>query len=362
MKQRIPYLILITLVWLFATNPLYADDVTTKSWSLPKALEWQKQQGWLFGSNFIPSTAVNQLEMWQSETFDLETIDRELGWAENIGMNCMRVFLHHLAWQTDPKGFKNRVSRYLKIADKHHIKTIFVFFDDCWSPVYQAGKQPDPVPGKHNSGWVQDPGSLLGTDSLLLGVLKNYVTDILSTFRADKRIVLWDLYNEPGHGEHKNNSLPLLKQVFAWARELNPSQPLTSAAWKRSLKEITQFQLTASDVISYHTYDGPEEHQQFVDELLKYGRPMICTEYMARNNNSLFLNITPMLKQQHIGAINWGLVTGKTNTRYAWSKVIPDGSEPELWFHDIFYPDGKPYRQEEIDCLKSLTDTLTRKK
>ncbi len=347
--------LILSLILLFSIGQLSAGTKQANRWSVEKAQNWSAKQGWLRGSNFIPSNAINQLEMWQAETFDPATIDRELGWAENIGMNCMRVFLHHAVWQTDPKGFKTRMNKYLSIASKHNIKTMFVFFDDCWNATYHAGKQPDPVPGKHNSGWLQDPGDLLKQDSSLVTVLETYVKDILETFKNDKRIAIWDLYNEPGNGVHKNSSLPLLRKVFDWAREINPSQPVTSAAWKRSLKEITQFQIDASDVITYHTYDGPEDHQAFIDELKQYGRPLICSEYMARKNNSLFQNIMPILKKQNIGAINWGFVTGKTNTRYAWSKVIADGSEPELWFHDIYYPDGKPYRQKEIDCIKQLS-------
>jgi hypothetical protein len=355
MKQNILYLTFLTFSLSLGITGVPVSAKEAPRWSLEKVQKWNVRYGWLCGSNFIPSTAVNQLEMWQADTFDPVTIDRELGWAEETGMNCMRVFLHHLAWQTDPEGFKKRMDQYLQIAEKHGIKTMFVFFDDCWNPVYHPGKQPDPVPGKHNSGWVQDPGELPAKDSTLLPILETYIKDILKKFKNDRRIALWDLYNEPGHGEHKNQSLPLLQKVFEWSREINPSQPLTSAAWKRSLKEITRFQLEASDVITYHTYDGPKDHQAFVDELKTYDRPLICSEYMARNNNSLIQNIMPMLKKQNIGAINWGLVTGKTNTRYAWSKIIADGSEPELWFHDIFYANGKPYKQEEIDCIKSLT-------
>jgi len=134
-------------------------------WTEQEAQNWSAKVGWLRGSDFIPSNAINQLEMWQKETFDPATIDRELGWAESLGLNCMRVYLHHLAWQIDKEGFKDRMKKYLSIANRHKIKTIFVFFDDCWNPTYNSGKQPDPKPGIHNSGWVQDPGDLFNTDS-----------------------------------------------------------------------------------------------------------------------------------------------------------------------------------------------------
>jgi hypothetical protein len=324
-------------------------------WSTEKARSWAKDLPWLRGSDFIPSSAINQLEMWQAETFDSVTIDRELGWAENIGLNCMRVYLHHLAWEIDKDGFKERISKYLSIADRHGIKTIFVIFDDCWNPTYQAGKQPDPKPGIHNSGWVRDPGELIFTDPSVEKILENYVLDLLRTFGSDNRILAWDLYNEPGNSNYGNKSMHLLKQVFKWSREIKHIQPVTCGVWNNDLKELNAFQVSNSDIISYHNYSDVANHQKMIDTLKLYGRPMICTEYMARRNNSLFSNIMPVLKAQNIGAINWGLVSGKTNTRYAWDTPIPDGSEPALWFHDIFRKDGTPYKQEEVDIIKGLT-------
>ncbi|GET28032.1 hypothetical protein SD074_02340 [Prolixibacter sp. SD074] len=320
-----------------------------------QAQDWQDENNWLRGCDFIPSTAINQLEMWQAATFDTTTIDRELRWAEDIGMNCMRVYLHHLAWQEDKTGFKDRMNQYLTIAHRHGIKTIFVFFDDCWNATYHAGKQPDPKPGVHNSGWVRDPGDLLYQDSRLVDTLKVYVHDVLTTFKNDKRVAMWDLYNEPGNSGYGNRSLPLLEKVFQWGWEVRPSQPLTAGVWNRSLYRLNTYQVNHSDIVTYHNYEGPENHQAAIDTLKAYGRPLVCTEYMARRNNSLFKNIMPLLKREHIGAINWGLVTGKTNTKYAWDEPVPDGSEPKLWFHDIFRQDGTPYKQDEVDLIMSLT-------
>ena len=338
------------------TKPKGKDEKTVASvWSTEKARVWSKNQPWFRGSDFIPSTAINQLEMWQAETFDTATIKRELGWAENIGSNCMRVYLHHLAWETDSSGFKQRINKYLSIAAVHNIKTIFVIFDDCWNPTYKAGKQPDPKPGVHNSGWIRDPGELIYTNPAVAEILERYVKDLLRSFSSDKRILAWDLYNEPGNSNYRNRSLPLLKDVFKWSREINPSQPLTCGIWDNSLKELNSFQIQNSDIISYHNYSDAANHQKMIDSLKLYNRPMICTEYMARRNNSLFSNIMPILKAQHIGAINWGFVSGKTNTIYAWDTPITNGSEPALWFHDIFRKDGSPYKQEEVDIIKELT-------
>ena len=356
------YILIVIGLFAFATCEAKqkVKQMVPARWSEAQAQQWSKENGWLCGSNFNPSTAINQLETWQAESFDTTTINRELGWAEAIGMNVMRVYLHHLAWQVDKEGFKNRMKTYLDISGKHGIKTIFVFFDDCWNPNYAAGKQPDPKPGVHNSGWIRDPGDLLFTDATLDKTLESYVKDVLTTFKDDKRIIMWDLYNEPGNSDLNNKSLPLLKKVFDWGWAVRPSQPLTSAAYNgkenEKINEIKKFQLENSDIITYHNYGEPADHQIAIDTLKKYNRPMVCTEYMARKYNSTFSNILPLLKKQNIGAINWGFVTGKTNTKYAWGEVISDGSDPKLWFHDILYPNGKPFNQEEIDLIKRLTD------
>lgn len=364
MRKNQPFLILliVLIVTTFNCVAMKNEPVERAVWSNEQANKWHKQFGWLRGCNFQPSTAVNQLEMWQEETFDAETIDRELGWAETLGFNVMRVYLHHLAWLNDSLGFKKRINEYLSISSKHSISTIFVIFDDCWNPKYNAGKQPEPRPGVHNSGWVQDPGDAIYQDSArLYPVLEKYVKDILKTFAYDKRIIMWDLYNEPGNNmpglpSRGNRSMALLSKVFQWGRQINPAQPLTAGIWLPDLAEFNSFQIENSDVISYHCYENETIHQKLIESLLIIGKPLVCTEYMARSKRSLFKNIMPLLKQNNIGAINWGFVSGKTNTKYAWEKPMPDGSEPDLWFHDILRKDGTPYMPDEIILIKELTN------
>jgi hypothetical protein len=347
--------IFVVAILLFQCKPQKTVRAARDVWTPEQADEWYKSQTWIRGCNFIPSSAINQLEMWQAESFDTATINRELGWAAAIGMNTMRVYLHHVAWQIDSSGFKDRMNQYLDIASRHGIRTIFVFFDDCWNPVYASGKQPEPRPGIHNSGWVRDPGDILYQDTTLFVVLEAYTKDVMNRFSDDSRILFWDLYNEPGNSGYMNKSMNLLSKVFRWGREVNPSQPLTSAVWNIGLTDLNAFQLRNSDIITYHNYSNDSLHRQAIDSLRRYRRPLICSEYMARKHNSRFDNIMPLLKNENIGAINWGLVAGKTNTMYAWDEPIPDGSEPVLWFHDIFRKDGTPFKQEEVDLIKELT-------
>jgi hypothetical protein len=331
----------------------------TGPWTKEQAWQWSKQWGWLRGCNFQPSTAINQLEMWQADTFDPATIDRELGWAAGLGFNSMRVYLHHAAWNADRAGFKKRMAEYLDISQRHGISTMFVFFDDCWNPTFTAGRQPDPKPGIHNSGWVRDPGDLLlakpeSERAGLMALLETYMKDILTSFKDDKRIVLWDLYNEPGNSGYGDKSMPLVKKAFEWARAVNPSQPLTIGIWKHELKSLNKYQLENSDIITYHDYKDLATHQKNLDALKPRGRPMLCTEYMARHFDSTFQSIMPMLKRENVGAYNWGFVAGKTNTIFKWDDPRPNEAEPPLWFHDILRKDGTPYRQDEIDAIKAL--------
>ena len=331
-----------------------ATIAQSKIWSKQQANDWYKKQGWLVGADFLPSTAINQLEMWQAETFDSATIDRELGWAHNIGMNVMRVYLHDLAWQEDPEGFKNRMNRYLAISTKNQIKTLFTIFDDCWNPDPAIGKQPDPKAGIHNSGWVRSPSKTVHDDTTQWTYLEKYVKDVLTTFRNDDRVLMWDLYNEPGNSSYNETSMPLLKKVFEWAWAVRPSQPLTAATWYDN-KDFNTFQLANSDIITIHNYNDADNLEKELKEKAKLGRPIVCSEYMARPRNSRFQTHLPIFKKYNVGAINWGLVSGKSNTIYQWSKPIPDGSEPELWFHDIFRKDGTPYDKKETDFIKAIT-------
>lgn len=366
---------------LFFSSP---DAQARDRWSEAEAKEWYDAQPWLVGANFVPSTAINQLEMWQADTFDPKTIDKELGFAAAIGMNTMRVFLHELAWEQDPKGFKRRVEKYLSIADRHSIRTMLVFFDGCWNPNPKAGKQPDPVLGVHNSGWVQSPGWEVLKDPSSWGRLEKYITDIVTTFANDKRVLAWDVYNEP---ECRRKFLPmvnagikkLLPLAFQWTRNADPSQPITGGLFYgpyapiEEVSTVNKILLENSDINSFHNYDWPQEFEQEVKLLQTYGRPVITTEYMARNVGSTFDNILPIAKRHNVGAINWGLVDGKTQTKYPWGHLpcsfysvltdvngaylsLREECEPSVWFSDIFNKDGSPHRQAEIDLIKQLTN------
>jgi hypothetical protein len=324
-------------------------------WTAQQANDWYKTQPFLVGANFIPSTAINQLEMWQADTFDPATIDRELGFAESIGMNVMRVFLHNLVWEQDAEAYKKRIDQFLQIAEQHKIKIMFVLFDSCWNDDPKLGKQMDPVTGKHNSGWVRGPGTKRLFDSRTWAGLESYTKGVLTAFGKDKRVMTWDLFNEPSNSGYNDAVLPLLTKTFVWAQAVRPNQPIT-AGWWNEHPLSNELMLSQSDVITFHNYsDAAKLEAQIVEFQKKYGRPLICTEYMARTRNSTFETCLPIFKKYKVGAINWGLVKGKTNTIYAWDAPMPSGEEPKVWFHDIFRPDGSVFDPKETAVIKALT-------
>jgi hypothetical protein len=358
------------VLFLGLANSSYAQ---TARWTEETANDWYASQPWLVGSNYIPSTAINELEMWQASTFDPQRIDTELGWAQSLGLNTMRVFLHDLLWKQDSEGFKKRINIFLTIAQKHKIRPIFVLFDSCWDANPKIGKQHSPTPGVHNSGWVQSPGAAALKDPGEYPRLEAYVKGVVGAFANDKRILGWDVWNEPDNtnagsyasSEPRNKVelvLELLPRVFEWAREARASQPLTSGVWKEDwsapdkLGAMEKIQLSLSDVISFHSYDKPEVFEKRVLSLQQYYRPILCTEYMARGNGSTFQGTLPLARKYHVAAINWGLVAGKTQTYLPWDswKNPYTNREPKVWFHEIFRTDGQPYSQDEADFIRTI--------
>jgi hypothetical protein len=369
------FFLTVVCAWLLAA-PIalvaQASDEAAGRWSAERANDWYAKQPWLVGANFIPSDAINELEMFQAETFNPALIDKELGMAEGIGMNTMRVFLQDQLWQQDAKGFTKRLDTFLSIAAKHHIRPLLVLFDSCWETNPHLGPQHPPIPGVHNSGWVQSPGKERLMDRNVEPQLEAYVKGVVGAFAKDDRVLGWDVWNEPdnrGGDTVKDEAAKvarveeLLPKVFVWARAVHPMQPLTSGVWTGNWSDpakestTTKIQLAESDVISFHNYGWPEEFEARILSLKPLGRPLICTEYMARGNGSTFDGSLPVAKKYNVAAINWGLVAGKTQTYLPWDSWERPyvRQQPTVWFHEVFRQDDTPYRQGEVDLIRELT-------
>ncbi|BBY07906.1 hypothetical protein MNVI_32240 [Mycobacterium noviomagense] len=352
-----------------ATPPRTTTDKTSR-WSPDRAHRWYRGQGRLVGANYITSNAVNQLEMFQAGSYDPRRIDTELGWARLCGLNTVRVFLHDQLWAQDRRGFQLRLQQFVAIAARHGIKPLFVLFDSCWDPFPRPGQQPEPRPGVHNSRWVQSPGAEHVDDRGYIRVLHDYVTGVLTQFRDDDRVLGWDLWNEPDNRARRYADVErpdkldcvadLLPQVFRWARSVDPCQPLTSGVWHGDWADparrstIAGIQLDNADVVSFHCYGEPAVFEARIAELSPLGRPILCTEYMARTLGSSVEAILPIAQRYNIAAINWGLVAGKTQTYFPWdSWEQPYADDPPVWFHDLLRPDGQPYQDTEIQVISN---------
>jgi hypothetical protein len=352
-------------------------------WSEANAKGWWAEQPWVCGFNFLPSTAVNFVEMWHPDTFDMPTIERELGWASAIGFNAIRVNLPFIGWVHDRDGLLVRLEQVISLADERGIATVPCLFDDCGfggaEPVW--GAQPDPEPGVHNSRAVASPGRLAVLDPALRPELKDYVQDIVGSYSGDPRVLFWDLYNEPGNrmnfdsaqysrfsSKLENHALTLMEQTFQWAREKQPTQPLTVAAWTTPLPEddahpyqteIDRSALLHSDIITFHAYWGRKRVTQFIDYLSVLDRPILCTEWMARAVDSKISDQLALFHERDVGCFQWGLVKGRTQTYLPWPKdlVRAHGGQPDadVWFHDLLREDGEPYDAREVQTIEKLT-------
>ena len=348
------------------------DPELAHRWPESRAKEWFEKHGWVVGCNYIPSNAINQLEMWQEDSFSPALIEKELAWAASLGFNSVRVFLHQLVWEKDREAYVDRIDQFLNIANNCGIRTMLVLFDAVWDPFPKLGKQPQPKLNVHNSGWVQCPGYDILNNPARYDELQSYVEGIVSKFKNDERVLIWDLFNQPDNMnlasykdddyiEHKAElSMALLKKTINWVRKINPDQPITMAPWQENwhcthrVSALDDYMFSHSDIISFHNYENRQHLEERILSIReRYDRPMLCTEYMARPFNNTFEEILPLFKEHQIGAYNWGLVEGKSQTHCAWdSWNTQNPNEPELWFHDIFRADGTPYKTEEVEFLR----------
>ncbi len=336
-----------------AQNP---TTVPQPRWTVPQAWAWYQQQPWIVGFNYVPSTAANTTEFWSAETFDEKTIDRELGWAAELGFNSCRVFVQYLVWKHDPAGLKQRLGKFLSVADKHGLTTTLVLFDDCAfgdPPQTEPylGQQRDPIPGMIAPSWTPSPGYRTISDQSAWPDLEKYIKAIVGSYGRDRRVLLWDLYNEP------SRSLPLVEATFAWARAMAPSQPLTMGPFGGPA-ELSRRQLELSDVISFHFYGDYEGLRNQIVGYKKHLRPVINTEWMARLQGSRWETDLPLFKKEAVGCYSWGLVNGRTQCQFAWyhKRGTP---EPKVWFHDLFHRDGRPYDPDEHEVIRTASASKT---
>ncbi|WOO40151.1 hypothetical protein [Rubellicoccus peritrichatus] len=352
MQKALVALTLITCLFLGA-------GLDAQPWTQEKANAWLAEQPWIAGFNYVPSYAVNSLEQWQEESFDLEVIERELTWGAEIGYRGVRVFLPYTVWKADRDGLFKRFDQFAGICDKLELKIVPVILDDCafGEPAVlesKVGPQREPIPGMILSSWVPSPGNNVPLNPEGVKEIQRYLEDWLNRYADSKSILFWDLFNEPLHSA-KVGSPEMLQAIFWKAWQSRPSQPLTVGVWSDNVK-LNSIIYTHSDILSFHTYGDTSQIKRMIELMQAQNRPVVCSEWMARPLKSDFEKDLPLFKVKKVMCFQWGLVNGRTQAQFPWwnKPGQKEGIDKAGWFHDVLHTDGTAYRESEITFLKAF--------
>ena len=355
-------------------------------WSKERAWEWYNARPWLRGCNFMSSDCANRIDQWQEYGFEerLETTDKELKLLAETGFNSIRIIPEFIVWKKEHDGFMERFEKYLETADQYGITCMVVFGNDCMPPKeelmnrMQLGEQHVDW-GYHGGRKVSQHGRFEGHGYSLLDEPElaqehyEWVREIVSKYKNDERIVMWDVFNEPGNTKRGNLSLPHMEKFFEIIREIDPIQPLTAAIWSggkniEELPEIEKWALENSDIVSYHNYCPYADNIEVIAELKKLGRPIINTEWLNRSNHNTVEDMFPLFFLEKIGCYNWGFVAGKYQTYEPYNGIWDDYEKnPSMdfdftkWFHDLYRPSLHPYNPKEIELIKRFADLADKK-
>lgn len=362
MKRNQTYFLLL-IALLFSVSEVIQAQKTARQWSPEKAWEWYNNNDWICGFNYIPSNAINYTAMWDKTSFSPDLIDRELALAAATGFNAVRVVLQFIVWENDPKYFKDTFTRFLSICSKYKIKVMPAFFDDCVFGTNidpSLGLQPEPFKGWYAWAWSPSPGHTIASDTTNLPRLEKYIKDIIKTYKDNPAILLWDLYNEPTNSGMGSKSLPLVRSVFKWAREIDPSQPVSIAVWNGN-KDLNDIIYANSDVTTFHNYNPAPAVEKMVQDLKQQKRPIICSEWLNRPRGSTVEGVLPLFAAEKIGCLHWGLVNGKTQTDLPWGHRPGDGPYTRIWQHDLYTTDFQVYSPYELQLFKSFIEQSKKK-
>jgi hypothetical protein len=323
-------------------------------WSPEKAWDWYKSKPWIVGWNYTPTTCVNATEWWQDEKKVTDSIiHRDLRIGEQLGYNSIIIYMQYLVWEKDSAYYKNRFSRFLDIAESHHMTVSPVFFDDvnfvCGSGDNcgnsKLGDQGEPNPNLLMSQWAASPGPTFVLDTAYRPKFKRYVQDFIKTFGQDERILMWNLYNEPSNSGMGTRTYPLVELAFVWAREIGCSQPLIASEWNG---QNNPWPYNLSDICSFHGYMNNGGLSGAIGKFRATQRPVICTEWLARQAGTNIPLDLILFKRQGVGIFQWSLINGRMHCERSWTSF---GSSNNPWFHDVLYNDGKPYKTEEVFAI-----------
>lgn len=361
------------------------EKLAKGQWSKEQAWRWYNDQPWIRGFNGYPSNCVNRIAMWQEfehkEVF--EQIEYEFNLAKETGFNAVRAIIQFECWYYQHDSFMKNLEEYFSLADKYGLKVMLTLGNDCtvskvnFKPVvfgkqhidwgYHSGIKTGP-----HSGGTTVPGYALLDDPEIEPKYYEMVDEIAAKYCKDDRLQIWDVWNEPGNGNRGNISLKAMTKFFEIIRSHNPIQPLTADCWRYSEdlvpdREIEKAAIELSDVITFHYYGSFENMVIIIENLKKYGRPIINNEWLNRISGNNVCEIFPLFYLEKIGSYHWGLIAGFSQTYEPWgnyyAEYLKEGSNLDLtkWQHDIYRFNGLPYDVKEIKTIKRFCSLAAKK-
>ena len=354
----------------------------TEKWSKEKAWQWYNGKPLIVGFNFIPSNVINFVELWQNLGHDeiMKNVDHEIDMAAELGLNSVRMKVPFFIWEHEHDSFMNNLEDLLCRLDKRGITMMPVFFSDCCVPIdmYKPphlGKQPEPVKGYFGGSPVTPfdstprVGYIPEDDRDTWPKVEEFIREIVGKYAKDERILIWDIWNEPGNCNRSTMSLPLMERCFRWAREMDPIQPLCAGPCGLGgkfpyeylmnpypLAPMEEKAVELSDIMNFHFYGDYAHTVKYIEHLKGYGLPMVCTEWLHRPFRSNIETHLPLFAEENIGSYFFGFVNGKRQYNQPWENIrrMPD-IDLTCWMHDIYYNDGRPYEPRELDVIKKVT-------
>lgn len=356
-------------------------------WSKERIWEWYNSRPWFRGCNYMSADCANRVDQWQELGFEerFKTTEEELKLMQETGFNTVRLIPEYVVWKEEHDGFMERFERYISLCAKYGISCMIVLANDCMPPKTELWKKP--YVGEQTYDWGYHGGKKHSQHGMHEGPAPHFylddadtredyfdfVRELVTTYKNDERICVWDVYNEPGNSKRKDITLPNLKKMFEIVREIDPIQPLTAGLFMmRSdesipLCEIEQFSAENSDIITYHFYRDYNAHVQVIKRLKKFGRPLMNTEWLGRCLHNDIFDLFPLFYLEKIGCYNWGFVAGKYQTYEPWEATWQKyalGKETNVdftkWFHDLYRPNHRPYDPKEIAVIKRFCKAADR--
>ena len=354
-------------------------------WTKEKAWAWHDAQPWYRGCNYMPASAANRVDQWQSYGSEARfaEVEREFALAKEVGFNAMRLLILEqgfCVWLQEHDAFMSNFEQYLTLMEKYGLRAFVCLGNDCSRPkrvwtMPKLGEQPYDV-GYHggrrqtqHGGFPGEPGYLMMDDPEYRAKFLRMCRELVTQYAHDGRVAMWELWNEPGAGNRGMMSAPLIRDLFALCWKIDPDQPLSANVWSQSTgrilsggepSEVEGLAAGLSDVITYHGYHSLADQERLADALAKrWGRPLYNTEWLFRIAGCEFPDNYAFMARRKIGALNWGFVNGKYQTHEPYepmwkTKFDFEGGDVTKWMHDLFRISHHPYDPYEIAVARNV--------